>query len=73
MSNVPGPPFGKQLPGADCVFQPDDIGDYENDEWDIRISIGAPAAAAAALDFKGKVTLNEGLRLTADWMQNGSQ
>ena len=40
---------------------------------DIRISIGAPAAAAAALDFKGKVTLNEGLRLTADWMQNGSQ
>ena len=27
------------MPGADCVFQPEDILEYENDEWDIRISL----------------------------------
>ncbi len=32
--------FKKDLPGADIVFQPDDIEDYKNDAWDIRISIG---------------------------------
>jgi len=32
--------FKKNLPGADIVFQPDDIREYENDAWDIRISIG---------------------------------
>jgi hypothetical protein len=32
--------FKKGLPGADIVFQPDDIEDYKNDAWDIRISIG---------------------------------
>ena len=31
--------FSKELPGADCVFKPDDILDYENDAWDIRISL----------------------------------
>jgi hypothetical protein len=32
--------FKKDLPGADIVFQPDDMEDYKNDAWDIRISIG---------------------------------
>lgn len=32
--------FKKNLPSADIVFQPDDMGEYENDAWDIRISIG---------------------------------
>jgi hypothetical protein len=32
--------FNKELPGADTVFQPDDISDYRDDAWDIRISIG---------------------------------
>lgn len=32
--------FKKHLPGADIVFQPDDINEYDNDAWDIRISIG---------------------------------
>ena len=31
--------FSKKLPGADCVFRPEDILDYENDAWDIRISL----------------------------------
>ncbi len=32
--------FAKELPGADNVFQPPDIADYIDDEWDVRISIG---------------------------------
>jgi hypothetical protein len=32
--------FKKNLPGADIVFQPDDINEYNDDAWDIRISIG---------------------------------
>ena len=40
---------------------------------DIRMSIGASAAAAAAFQFKSHVALNEGLRLTADWIQNASR
>ena len=32
--------FRKEIVGADSVFNPDDIADYENDAWDIRISIG---------------------------------
>lgn len=31
--------FAKALPGADTVFRPDDITEYENDAWDIRISL----------------------------------
>lgn len=31
--------FKKELPGADLDFQPADGADYENDAWDIRISI----------------------------------
>ena len=31
--------FEKELPGADCTFQPDDLSDYADDPWDIRISI----------------------------------
>jgi len=31
--------FRKEVVGADSVFNPDDIADYENDAWDIRISI----------------------------------
>ncbi len=31
--------FHKELPGADIVFQPDDISDYQNDAWDIRVSL----------------------------------
>ncbi len=40
---------------------------------DIRMSIGASAAAVAAFQFKSHVVLNEGLRLTADWIQNASR
>ncbi|MHC4477631.1 MAG: hypothetical protein ACYTEL_18450 [Planctomycetota bacterium] len=32
--------FKKDLAGADIVFQPEDIDDYKDDAWDIRISIG---------------------------------
>jgi len=32
--------FKKELPGADIEFQPEDMAEYENDAWDIRISIG---------------------------------
>ena len=32
--------FKKQQPGARCVFQPADLNEYEQDAWDIRISIG---------------------------------
>jgi len=32
--------FCKEIPGADTVFNPVDIADYENDAWDIRISLG---------------------------------
>ena len=32
--------FSKEIAGADSVFNPDDIADYENDAWDIRISLG---------------------------------
>lgn len=32
--------FNKQLPGADIIFQPEDIADYKDDAWDVRISIG---------------------------------
>jgi hypothetical protein len=35
--------YAKELPGTDCVFQPDDLDAYSEDPWDIRISIsGAP-------------------------------
>ncbi|MCK5802181.1 MAG: hypothetical protein KAI66_05085 [Lentisphaeria bacterium] len=33
------PAFRKELPGAECFFQPDDLADYEDDAWDIRISL----------------------------------
>lgn len=32
--------YNKQLPGAECVYQPDDLAEYAKDAWDIRISIG---------------------------------
>ena len=32
--------FKKELPGTDLVFQPEDMAAYEDDAWDIRISIG---------------------------------
>lgn len=32
--------FSKEVAGADTIFSPKDIADYENDAWDIRISIG---------------------------------
>ena len=35
-----GKTYSKQLPGAECVFQPPDLADYAEDAWDIRISIG---------------------------------
>ena len=31
--------FAKSLPGTDCTFQPDDLSEYRDDPWDIRISI----------------------------------
>ncbi|NQV34043.1 MAG: hypothetical protein HQ515_15225 [Phycisphaeraceae bacterium] len=33
--------FKKNLPGADIQFQPQDMAEYENDAWDIRISLGS--------------------------------
>ncbi len=33
--------FKKDLPGADMTFQPQDMAEYENDAWDIRISLGS--------------------------------
>jgi hypothetical protein len=36
----PARKFAKELPGADNVFQPPDIADYEDDAWDVRISVG---------------------------------
>jgi len=45
--------FAKDLPGADTVFQPPDLADYENDAWDIRISIGdAPLEEAFYIEVK---------------------
>ncbi len=32
--------FRKQLPGAECIYQPPDLADYAEDAWDIRISLG---------------------------------
>jgi hypothetical protein len=32
--------FRKEIPGAECLFMPDDLSDYADDEWDIRISLG---------------------------------
>jgi DNA-binding MarR family transcriptional regulator len=32
--------FEKELPGADCLFQPPELGEYSDDAWDIRVSIG---------------------------------
>lgn len=31
--------YCKQIPSADCRFQPASISEYENDPWDIRISV----------------------------------
>ena len=32
--------FEKDLPGAECLFQPPELADYAGEPWDIRISIG---------------------------------
>ncbi len=40
---------------------------------DIRISSGSSDAAAKTLDFAGRVGLEEGLRLTADWIRDTPQ
>ncbi len=32
--------YEKELPGADCLFQPPELDEYRDDAWDIRVSIG---------------------------------
>jgi len=45
--------FAKDMPGADTVFQPPDLADYEEDAWDIRISIGdAPLEEAFYIEVQ---------------------
>lgn len=51
--------FSKELPGADCVFGPDDISDYEKDAWDIRISLAdAPLEEAFYYTMEDPTTVD---------------
>ena len=53
--------FKKSLPGADIEFQPQDMAEYENDAWDIRISLGSGLAILIVPQLLGNLADKTGI------------
>ncbi len=55
--------FRKQVPGADLQYQPDDLAEYADDPWDIRISLGqAPLDEAYYITVDDPATVRRPVR-----------
>ncbi len=59
--------YKKKLPGAICLFQPDDLAEYKSDSWDIRVSIGdALLEEAFYITIKDPKAINKSIRELLD-------
>ena len=64
--------YKKTIPGADLVFQPSDLAEYADDEWDVRVSIGdAPLEEAFYITIPDSQATNASVReLLEKWVFN---